>query len=228
MDSSDWDQTQERFGSQGGGQKATNTNSTESPESVLNTRSNTAPSTSEAQRLISNSGGGTNLPQTEEFIPRYTTHKDICTKAQLPSADPRSALPWTDKACRSRDSTQSYFDKPSSNPVSITLGCEEFTKCRDGSGSNLAAEQPADHHPQSYSRLLGLEDEPMGRNAGNRGDSLWEGRGSTGNIFHNQPFPMANQGTPMHGGLAGGENRGVAGRDSWGSDEMAGKKTCLL
>ena len=70
MDSSDWDQTQERFGSQGGGQKGANTNSTESPESVLNTRSNGAPSTSEAQRLISNSDGGGALQQTDTFLPR--------------------------------------------------------------------------------------------------------------------------------------------------------------
>ena len=70
MDSSDWDQTQERFGSQGGGQKAGNANSTESPESVLNTRSNGGPTMSEAQRLISNAGGASAVPQSEAFIPR--------------------------------------------------------------------------------------------------------------------------------------------------------------
>ena len=63
----------------------------------------------------------------------------------------------------------------------------------------------------------------MGQNAGGRGEGMWESRGSNGNIFHGQPFTgMANQGPPMHGGMQGAENRGVTGRDSWGSDELAG------
>ena len=67
MDSSDWDQTQERFGSQAGGPKPLN-HSTESPESVLNTRADPSAGANDVQRR--NSGSQIGLQQPDTFLPR--------------------------------------------------------------------------------------------------------------------------------------------------------------
>lgn len=67
MDSSEWDQTQERFGSQVGGQRPV-TNSTESPESVLHSRANPEANGAEPQRLAT--GESTGMQQPETFLSR--------------------------------------------------------------------------------------------------------------------------------------------------------------
>lgn len=62
MDSSDWDQTQERFGSQVGAQRPAAI-STESPESVLEMRAKPDSNTAEAQRISNSESGGLQPPE---------------------------------------------------------------------------------------------------------------------------------------------------------------------
>lgn len=79
----------------------------------------------------------------------------------------------------------------------------------------------------NFSRMLGLEDEPLSREADKRSEAVWgEGRGSSN--FHGQPFSgLPHHAAALQGGFHMGDVRGPTNRETWGNPDMGGEGTIL-